>query len=114
MVGNSSSHLRPGVSGLSLYVPALRIPLESWCDWTKNQWPKVQAVVGHSFRCPAPDENVYTLAASAVLRLIRSYGVDPERVGYLALGTETSAAWWIARSRRSACRASRGAAKCPR
>jgi hydroxymethylglutaryl-CoA synthase len=84
------SHLGPGVSGLSLYVPSLRVPLEAWCNWTKNSWPKVQAVIGQSFRCAAEDENVYTLAATAVLRLIRSYGVDPARVGYLALGTETS------------------------
>lgn len=86
----SSSDARPGISGLSLYVPPLRVPLESWCAWTKNSWPKVQAIVGQSFRCPSPDENVYTLAATAVLRLIRRYEVDPRRVGYLALGTETS------------------------
>jgi hydroxymethylglutaryl-CoA synthase len=46
--------------------------------------------VGNSFRCPAPDENMYTLAASAVVRLIRNYDVDPARIGYLALGTETA------------------------
>lgn len=86
----SKSDLRPGISGLSLYVPRFRVPLEAWCNWTNNPWQKVQTIVGQSFRCPAPDENVYTLAATAVLRLIRSYGVDPSRVGYLALGTETS------------------------
>lgn len=90
MTNASASQLRPGVSGMSLYVPALRVPLEGWCAWTNNPWPKVQAIVGQSFRCPAPDESVYTLAASAVLRLIRNYGVDPGRVGSLTLGTETS------------------------
>jgi hydroxymethylglutaryl-CoA synthase len=75
---------------MSLYVPALRVPLEAWSGWTNNAWPKVQSIVGNSFRCPAPDENVYTLAASAVLRLIRNYDVDPSRVGFLSLGTETS------------------------
>ena len=90
MVGSMSEKHRPGISGMSLYVPTLRVPLESWCGWTGNSWPKVQAVVGRSFRCPAPDENVYTLAANAILRLIRKYDVDPTRVGYLAFGTETS------------------------
>lgn len=85
-----SEKSRPGISGMSLYVPALRVPLESWCSWTGNAWQKVQAVVGRSFRCPAPDENVYTLAATAILRLIRRYDIDPARVGYLAFGTETS------------------------
>lgn len=87
---SSNGSLRPGISGLSLYVPRLRVPLEAWCGWTKNSWAKVQAIVGQSFRCSAPDENVYTLAATAVLRLLRDYDVDPSRVGYLALGTETS------------------------
>jgi hydroxymethylglutaryl-CoA synthase len=50
----------------------------------------VQTIVGQSFRCPAPDENVYTLAATSVLRLIRQYAIDPSKVGVLALGTETS------------------------
>ena len=30
------------------------------------------------------------MAASAVLRLIQDYDVDPESIGFLALGTETS------------------------
>ena len=90
MVQTLSDELRPGVSGMAMYVPALRVPLEAWCGWTKNPWPKVQTIVGESFRCAAPDENVYTMAATAVLRLIRQYGVDPTKVGYLALGTETS------------------------
>ncbi len=90
MTDTSIEKLRPGVSGISLYVPPLRVPLEDWCGWTQNSWQKVQTIVGQSFRCPAPDENVYTLAATAVLRLIRQYDVNPAKVGYLALGTETS------------------------
>ncbi|HET7307411.1 MAG TPA: hydroxymethylglutaryl-CoA synthase [Gammaproteobacteria bacterium] len=85
-----SDDLQPGVSGMSLYVPRLRVPLESWCDWTDNSWEKVRAVVGHGFRLPAAHENVYTMAAEAVLRLIRRYDIDPRRVGLLALGTESS------------------------
>ena len=37
-----------------------------------------------------PNENAYTMAATAVLRLIRQYNVDPRSIGYLALGTESS------------------------
>ncbi|HET7675464.1 MAG TPA: hydroxymethylglutaryl-CoA synthase [Gammaproteobacteria bacterium] len=79
----------PGVSGMSVYVPPLRVPLEAWCAWTGQPWEKIRAVVGRSFRMPAPHENVYTMAAEAVLRLIRRYDVDPRRVGLLALGTES-------------------------
>jgi hydroxymethylglutaryl-CoA synthase len=79
-----------GISGMSVYVPSPRVPLEDWCQWTDNPWEKVQKVVGRSFRVPAPFENVYTMAANAVLRLILQYDVDPTRVGFLGLGTESS------------------------
>lgn len=75
---------------MSLYVPQPRVPLQDWCAWTGNSWDKVQAVVGRSFRRPAPYEDAYTMAATAVLRLIRNYNVDPRRIGQLALGTESS------------------------
>jgi hydroxymethylglutaryl-CoA synthase len=75
---------------MSLYVPRLRVSLRDWCEWTGNSWDKVQAVVGRSFRLPAPYEDAYTMAATAVLRLIRQYGIDPRNIGQLALGTESS------------------------
>src|SRR6187399_1491267 len=81
---------RVGISAMSLYVPPLRVRLEDWCAWTNNAWDKVQNVVGRSFRVCAPDENVYTMAASAVLRLINSNDIDPRRIGFLGLGTESS------------------------
>jgi hydroxymethylglutaryl-CoA synthase len=80
----------PGVSAMSLYVPRLRVPLDQWCTWTGNSWDKVRAVVGHSFRVCGRHENVYTMAANAVLRLILQNEVDPQRVGSLGLGTESS------------------------
>lgn len=79
-----------GVSGMALYVPRLRVNLESWCEWTKNSWDKVKSVAGQSFRVCPGRENVYTMAANAALRLIRQYGVDPKQVGFLGLGTESS------------------------
>lgn len=79
-----------GVSALSIYVPRLRVPLESWCQWTDNSWDKIQNVVGRSFRVPNRHENVYTMAANAVLRLIDQNDIDPARIGFLGLGTESS------------------------
>ena len=79
-----------GISGLSAYVPPYRVWLEDWCDWTGNHWPKVRDVVGRSFRMRGPDHSVYTMAATAVLRLIRQYDVDASRVKFLGLGTESS------------------------
>ncbi len=79
-----------GISGLATYVPPYRVWLEDWCDWTGNQWPKIREVVGRSFRVRGPNHSVYTMAATAVIRLINQYDVDPRRVSFLGLGTESS------------------------
>lgn len=81
----------PGISGFSLYLPPYRVNLEDWCAWTGEPWAKVGKVVGRSFRMRGPEQDVYCLAANAVLRLIQNYAIDPARVGMLALGTESSA-----------------------
>ncbi|HEX6278355.1 MAG TPA: hypothetical protein VFZ53_35155 [Polyangiaceae bacterium] len=85
-----SGAVSSGVSAMSVYVPRLRVPLEAWCEWTGNDWQKISAVVGRSFRVLGRHENVYTMAANAVLRLIVQNDVDPSRIGFLGLGTESS------------------------
>ncbi len=79
-----------GISGLAAYLPPYRVWLEDWCDWSGNQWPKTREVVGRSFRLRGPKHSVYTMAANAVIRLIDQYDVDPTRVKFLGLGTESS------------------------
>jgi hydroxymethylglutaryl-CoA synthase len=78
-----------GISGFSVFVPRLRVRLEDWCAWTGNNWEKTRAVVGNSFRVVGPDHNAYTMAANAALALIDDHDIDPQRVGYLAVGTES-------------------------
>ena len=80
----------PGISGMSLAVPRYRVVLEQWARWVGAQPDKVEAVVGRSFRVCEPEASVYTLAADAVLDLIRRYDVDPRDVGFLGFGTESS------------------------
>jgi hydroxymethylglutaryl-CoA synthase len=79
-----------GLSGLSVYLPPYRVDLERWCDWTGAEWEKIRQVVGTGFRLLGPQQSVYTMAANAVLRLIRQFDIDPGKVRYLALGTESS------------------------
>ena len=79
-----------GLSGLAAYVPPYRVCLDQWSEWTGNNPDKIRAVVGNSFRMRGSEQSVYTLAASAVLRLINSYELDPGRVSYLGFGTESS------------------------
>ena len=79
-----------GISGFAVYVPPYRVDLERWCDWTKKPWDKTCAVVGRSFRMRGPHQSVYTMAATAVMRLIEHYQIDPNRVRFLGFGTESS------------------------
>ena len=79
-----------GISGFSVYVPPYRVDLQDWCGWTGARWDKTSAVVGRSFRMRGPRESVYTLAGNAVMRLIERYQIDPRRIGFLGLGTESS------------------------
>ncbi len=85
---NHNRHI--GISGLSAYIPPYRVWLEDWCDWTGEQWPKIREVVGRSFRMRGPDQSIYTMAATAVMRLINQYDIDPTRIKFLGLGTESS------------------------
>ncbi len=82
--------LQPGISGFATYLPPHRVQLKDWCRWTGDAWDKIESVVGSSFRIRGANENAYTMAATAVLRLIQQYDVDPRRIGYLAFGTESS------------------------
>jgi len=79
-----------GVGGLAIHVPRARVDLRAWCEWTGNAPDKVLAVVGRSFRVPTRRDSVYTMAATAALRLIEQYDLDPAEIGHLALGTESS------------------------
>ncbi len=79
-----------GISGFASYLPANRVQLSDWCRWTGDQFDKIRSVVGTSFRMRSANENAYTMAATAVLRLIQQYDIDPEQIGFLALGTESS------------------------
>ena len=90
-MSNADTKPRIGLSGLAAYVPPYRVWLEDWCDWSGQQWPKIRDVVGRSFRVRGPEHSVYTMAATAVMRLIDQYDVDPTRVKFLGLGTESSA-----------------------
>jgi hydroxymethylglutaryl-CoA synthase len=89
-MNQSSDNKNIGVSGLAAYIPPYRVWLEDWCEWTDNQWPKIREIVGRSFRVRGPDQSVYTMAATAVMRLIEQYDVNPARVKFLGLGTESS------------------------
>jgi hydroxymethylglutaryl-CoA synthase len=84
------SNATVGISGFAVYVPPYRVDLRQWCEWTGGCWEKIRSVVGTGFRMPGPGQSVYTMAATAALRLMDQYDVDPGCVRFLALGTESS------------------------
>ena len=75
---------------MAVYAPAPRVDLEQWCKWNQMPWEKICQTVGSSFRIPSHNENTYTMAATATLRLILQNNIDPGRIGFLGLGTESS------------------------
>ena len=82
-----------GISGLAAYVPPYRVCLEEWSGWTGNNPEKIRAVVGRSFRMRGSEQSVYTLAATAVLRLIRNYEIDPSRRAAVKCLSSSMRAW---------------------
>jgi hydroxymethylglutaryl-CoA synthase len=86
----STHKINVGVSGFSVFLPPFRVRLQDWCEWTQNSWEKVRTNVGHSFRVAGPNDSVYTLAATAALRLIVKYEINPEEIGFIGFGTESS------------------------
>ena len=79
-----------GISAITAYVPSYRVGLEDWCNWTDNSWDKISSIIGSGFRMLGPDESIYTMAANSVLDLIIENNIDPNEIGFLALGTESS------------------------
>ena len=79
-----------GISAITAYVPSYRVGLEDWCNWTDNSWDKISKIIGSGFRMLGPDESIYTMAANAVLDLIIENKIEPNQIGFLALGTESS------------------------
>ncbi|MDB9786810.1 hypothetical protein OAB57_01780 [Bacteriovoracaceae bacterium] len=79
-----------GIEGIAYYLPRHKVDLEKWCQWTGSDWLKVNSVIGNAFRVLGPKESIYTISANALLSLIENYDIDPNNIGFLALGTESS------------------------
>ncbi len=79
-----------GISAIVPYLPRLRVDLRQWCAWTGRDEDRVLRGTGSGFRMPGPREDACTMAAAAVMRLVRTGVVDPQRVGFLALATESA------------------------
>ena len=80
-----------GISGIGLYLPKPKVQLDDFASWHDLSQEKLLGVIGESFRLPSDAENVYTMAANAVLNLLRTVAeFKREHIAYFALATESS------------------------
>lgn len=94
------SETRVGIDDLSLYIPAPKVDLDRLVERRGKEEPKLERRLKRALettgqeaiRFPEPWEDSATLAAQAAHSLLRRgrEKVDPQKLRYIAVGTETS------------------------
>lgn len=80
-----------GIDSISYYVPRLFLDIRTLAAARAIEPDKLTKGLGlTSMALPDADQDVVTMAAEAVLRLLRENGIDPRTVGRLYLGTESA------------------------
>ncbi len=83
-------HQRVGIEALAVAVPERYLSLEDLAVARGVEPAKFTAGLGGREMAVAdPGEDSVALAATAVAKLIKSYGIDTNRIGMLVVGTET-------------------------
>jgi hydroxymethylglutaryl-CoA synthase len=97
-MGNDGNRVRVGLSDISLHIPRPMMDLGVLVDQRVREIPAldrhlqraVRTTGQRAFRFPEPWEDTATMAAQAVLALVRRDSVrDPARVRHLLVGTES-------------------------
>lgn len=79
-----------GIEALSLAVPQRYIDIEELANARGVEPAKyTQGLGALEMAVPEPGEDTVALAATAALRLLRDYQIDPKKIGMLIVGTET-------------------------
>lgn len=81
----------PGIDAISYYVPTLYLPIEELAKSRQIEYAKLNKGLGltEMALCDT-DEDVATMAASAALKLIRDFDIDPRKIGRIYMGTESA------------------------
>jgi hydroxymethylglutaryl-CoA synthase len=82
-----------GIDDLAVYVPGLFLPLEGEFARSRGIDPGklVKGIGIERMAVPDAHEDAATMAAMSLLLLIRRSGLEPERIGKIYVGTESSA-----------------------
>lgn len=80
-----------GIDDISLYVPKLYLPLSVLAEERNIEYAKLNKGLGlTSMAIPDVNEDAATMAANAVLELIKKNNLNPSDIGRLYLGTESA------------------------
>ena len=80
-----------GIDDISLYIPKLYLPLSVLAEKRNIEYAKLNKGLGlTSMSIPDVNEDAATMAANAVLELIKKNNLNPSDIGRLYLGTESA------------------------
>lgn len=80
-----------GIDDMAAYIPQLYLPISSLADARGLEYPKLNKGLGlEAMSVADAHEDVATMAANAVLALIRRNGLLPSQIGRIYMGTESA------------------------
>ncbi len=83
--------MKIGIDAIHYYVPKIYLPIEALAIARGIEYSKLNKGLGlEKMAVPDVQEDVATMAASAVLRLINANNVNPKNIGRIYLGTESA------------------------
>ena len=83
--------MKIGIDAINYYVPKTYLPIEVLANARGIEYAKLNKGLGlEKMAIPDVNEDVATMAANAVLRLIAQNDLDPAEIGRMYLGTESA------------------------
>ncbi len=80
-----------GIDDMSFYIPGIYLPIEDLAEARDLEYAKLNKGLGlNAMSVADAGEDAATMAANAVLDLIRKNELDPRRIGRIYLGTESA------------------------
>ncbi len=86
-----STTTQVGIDDISVYVPQLYLPISTLAEARNLEYAKLNKGLGlEAMSVPDAHEDVATMAANAVLDLLRRNELRPQQIGRIYMGTESS------------------------
>lgn len=83
--------MKVGIDAIHYYIPKTYLPIQDLAEARGIEYAKLNKGLGlESMAIPDVDEDVATMAANAVLRLIEDQKINPKEIGRIYLGTESA------------------------